>query len=177
MILSLRRLSCLIACLGLSACVTVTTRTSYPQDSLPTRPWPEAAHCPTPTGAARDATTLQGLINTARAGAGLPPLRLDPALTSVSQAYACENAARQSLDHVGSDGSDVLERFRRGGILPAVAAENTGLGYDGVEAAFRGWMASPHHRANILRPGLTAMGLGEAAGARPTWVLDLMAPR
>jgi uncharacterized protein YkwD len=167
------RLLAVLPALLVAACATQY----YPSDSNPTRNWPAAADCPTPARAASEAETLLRLMNEARAAAGLAALRRDPALTATAQSYACENAARQSLDHVGSDGSDLLERVRRSGLQPALAAENTGLGYASAEAAFAGWMASPHHRENILRPEISLVGIGLADGARPVWVVDFLAVR
>ena len=60
--------------LGLAACVVQV----YPQDSLPTRPWPETASCPTPDRAQAEADVLLDLMNGARKTAGLHPLTLDP---------------------------------------------------------------------------------------------------
>lgn len=168
--MGLTRFLTVLPAILLTACVVQY----YPSDSMPTRNWPAAANCPTPARAASEADTLLRLMNEARAASGLAALRLDAALTATAQAYACENAARQSLDHVGSDGSDVLERVRRSGLKPALVAENTGLGYASAERAFAGWMASPHHRENILRPEVSLVGIGLADGARPVWVVDFM---
>jgi len=158
---------------GLAACEVQV----YPQDSLPTRPWPETASCPAPARAQAEADALLDLMNGARKTAGLRLLTLNPSLAASAQHYACENAARQSLDHVGTDGSDIPERIRRAGLKPALAAENTGIGYANASRAFAGWMASPHHRENILRPEVTQVGIGLADGARPVWVVDFMSPR
>jgi uncharacterized protein YkwD len=174
----LRHAIALGLCLGLSACGVIPVAVTFPDDTLPTRPWPESATCPTPARAKADAASLLALMNAARASAGLGALSLDAAVGGVAQAYACENAARQSIDHVGSDGSDLLERFRRGGLQPALAAENTGLGFADPATAFAWWMNSPHHRENILRPGITRVGIGLAEGTpRPAWVVDFMATR
>ena len=163
--------------LTLALCLAACVVQVYPQDSLPTRPWPETARCPTPDRAQTEADALLDLMNGARKSAGLSPLTLDPGLAATAQHYACENAARQSLDHVGSDGSDILERVRREGFKPSLAAENTGIGYANASRAFAGWMASPHHRENILRPEVTQVGIGLADGARPVWVVDFLSPR
>jgi uncharacterized protein YkwD len=58
-----------------------------------------------------------------------------------------------------------------------LAAENTGIGYASAAQAFAGWMASPHHRDNILQPLVTRVGIGLADGVRPVWVVDFLAPR
>jgi uncharacterized protein YkwD len=42
-----------------------------------------------------------------------------------------------------------------------------------------GWMNSPGHRANLLNPNMTEIGLGLAytAGGYPYWTQDFAAPR
>jgi uncharacterized protein YkwD len=39
-------------------------------------------------------------------------------------------------------------------------AENIAMGYNSVESVVRGWMKSPGHRANILNPKHTKIGVG-----------------
>ena len=173
-----RQLMAVALLMGVSGCVPVPAGQYWPIDHQPTRPWPASAHCPTPTQAASERRTLLALMNAARAKAGLAALTLDPAITAVAQPYACENAARMSISHVGSDGSDLPERFRRGGLKASLEAENTGLFGADAQYAFKWWMNSPHHRANILRPQVTRVGIGVAAAGRHTaWVVDFLAPR
>lgn len=42
--------------------------------------------------------------------------------------------------------------------------ENIAYGYGSQASVFNAWMNSPGHRANILRPQFTYMGLGFAPG-------------
>lgn len=163
---------------GLAGCVPVPVGQYWPIDHQPTRPWPATAGCSTPPGADSSRNALLSLMNAARTQAGLGGLTLDPAITAVSQRYACENAARRSISHVGSDGSDITERFRRGGLRASLEAENTGLFRGGAQHAFDWWMGSPHHRDNILRAQITKVGIGlAAAGGETAWVVDFLAPR
>jgi uncharacterized protein YkwD len=179
----MRHLSCyplhrviFLLCLALApGCATVPqTTTHYPEDSKPYGPAPDAASCPTPARTASDAAEIVALINAERGKNGLGPVRLSPKLSAVAQQHACDNAARSSTSHQGSDGSDLSERLRRGGIQPQLAAENTGLGFTSPARAFAWWMASPAHRANILLKGITEIGVGEADGAQPAWVIDFL---
>lgn len=63
------------------------------------------------------------------------------------------------------------------GITVQLAAENTGLGFTSAESAFAWWMASPDHRANILLARITEVGIGEADGVKPAWVIDFLQRR
>lgn len=173
----LPRLLPLVVALSLPACVPIPIPIPLSTADLgPVRPWPASATCAEPPSADADRQALLALVNQARGEAGLAPLRPDPALTAVAQAHACENAATGSISHEGPDGSQLMERIRRGGLTPALVAENTGLFSGDAAHAFAWWMSSPHHRDNILRPGVSRVGIGIApSGTRSAWVLDFMA--
>ena len=138
----------------------------------PARPWPATATCPVPARSATDARTLVTLINVERTKAGLAPLSLSPAISSVAHKFACEIAARGDIGHSGSDGSSLSERLRRGGVSAGVVAENNASGQRSAAEVVAAWMASPHHRENILRRDVTRIGLGQADGAQAVWVAD-----
>lgn len=136
-----------------------------------------SARCPTPARASADTQRMVALVNAERASHGLTPLRTSGKLARAAQAHACDNAARNSFSHYGSDGSDLGMRLRRVGYRLSTAAENTGLGFSDARQLVTYWMNSPGHKANILNPSMTELGLGQADGTRPTWVLDFGRPR
>jgi len=111
-------------------------------------------------------------MNAERAKAGLQPLKLSAPISAVAHAYACEAAARQDIGHVGSDGSKLSERLRRGGITASMVAENNAMFYRTPEAAMAAWMASPHHRENIMRANARFVGIGQADGVEAVWVVN-----
>ena len=139
--------------------------------------WPAAARCATQAEArGREAQALRR-INALRAAAGVAPLATDARLRAAAQGQACDNAARNTASHRGSDGATLMQRLKREGYAASRAAENVGLGYGNDAAqAVAGWQASPGHRANLLDPRLTQMGLGYAPGGRGTWVLVMARP-
>lgn len=109
---------------------------------------------------------MLGLINAARADAGVPALKLSPAL---SRAAAWKSADRSAW---GSSGSDPLFSHQDSlGRMPSArardcgyradAAENIAYGWGGVQATFEAWMASPGHRQNILMSYYVVVGIGE----------------
>ncbi len=155
--------------LGLAACVSVVIR---PGDVGPTRAWPAIADCPVPARSASDGPKLVALMNADRTRAGLQPLTLSAPISAVAHAYACEAAARQDIGHVGSDGSKLSERLRRGGISALMVAENNASFYRTPEEAMAAWMASQHHRDNILRPNASKVGVGQADGVDAVWVVN-----
>jgi len=156
----------------LTACIAVV-EVPFGAPKVAPRPWPAQASCPMPARSAADQARTLALLNGERAKAGLPPLRASAAVASVAHHYACELATRPGLSHTGADGSTLRERLARGGVASSLVAENLAAGQRSADQVVAAWMASPGHRANILRPEVTTMGLGQADGALPLWVLDL----
>lgn len=156
----------------LSACVAVVAVPVGPAVTA-ARSWPGAASCPQPARSADSEARVLALLNAHRAQAGLAPLRASAPMAAAAHAFACELRGGQGLSHTGTDGSTLRERLARSGIAASLIAENLASGQRGPAEVVAAWMASPGHRANILRPGLSSMGLGLADGAQPIWVLDL----
>ncbi len=134
---------------------------------------PATSRCTPPAGAAKLAGAVIAQVNQQRKSRGLATLRPSGVLARAAQRHACDNAARSSYSHTGSDGSDLSTRLRRAGYKIRVATENTAIGFDEPGRLVNFWMNSPGHRANILNPNTTEIGVGLAAGARPAWVLNM----
>lgn len=106
-------------------------------------------------------------INAARANAGLAPLALHADLSRMAQAHACDMAGRGYFDHTAPDGTGLMARAR--GLSGfCQLAENIARGQQDIPTVMAIWLRSPGHRANLLDPGLTHVGLGRAPGAH--WV-------
>jgi len=72
-----------------------------------------------------------------------------------------ENMALQDFfDHQGVNGDDVIDRISIIGYNYFTAGENIGAGYSTPEAVVEGWINSPGHRANLLNPDFTEIGVG-----------------
>ncbi|WP_175482027.1 CAP domain-containing protein [Gemmobacter aquatilis] len=164
----------------LSACIVVpipikvapTDKTGDPG------PGPASATCPRPARADALEARVIALVNDIRAEQKLKPLRRSSRLAAIAQGHACDNAARQSYDHSGSDGSSLQMRAKRGGYAWWAMAENTGLGFaDSPERLVAFWKHSPYHRENMLDDRMTEAGVGFADAARQAWVLNLGQPR
>lgn len=142
-------------------------------------PAPASARCPRPDAADAATAEILARTNSLRKDRGLPAVRLSPRLQAVAQGHACDNAARASFAHTGSDGSDLTARLRRGDYRYATAIENTGLGFVDAPGRMAGfWEGSAGHRANLLHPRVTEAGLGLAEGkGGPAWVLVMARPR
>ena len=108
---------------------------------------------------ASSAGDLAAATNTSRVSAGLAPLTVNAQLSAVAQAWANKLAAAGVLSHNPSLQAQVSNW--------TVLGENVGMAGDvpTVQAAF---MASPHHKANILDPRYTQMGVGSASSIYPS---------
>src|SRR5450755_4182702 len=111
------------------------------------------------SASASPAGDLATATNTARVSAGLAPLTVNAQLSAVAQAWANRLAAAGVLSHNPALQTQVTNW--------TVLGENVGMAGDvpTVQAAF---MASPHHKANILDPRYTQMGVGSATSIYPS---------
>ncbi|GLW48955.1 hypothetical protein Stsp02_46160 [Streptomyces sp. NBRC 14336] len=118
----------------------------------------------TPADLARTAAQVVDLTNRERAGAGLRPLQADPALTAAAQAHSADMVARSFYSHTSPEGSQPWDRAAAAGARRRSIGENIACGQRSPAEVVRGWMNSPGHRANILKPGFTHIGIGFAGG-------------
>ena len=100
------------------------------------------------------------LTNAERAKAGLNPLTLNNQLAQAAQGHSDSMAADDFFNHTGADGSDVSDRVEDTGYQYSRTGENIAAGQTTAEQVVQGWMDSPGHRANILNPDFTEIGIG-----------------
>lgn len=116
----------------------------------------------------RVARRMLALVNAARAQArhcgqeslaAARPLAWSDALARAARAHALDMERHDFFDHTGSDGSDPFTRIARTGYRPRAAGENLAFNQESPEDVVRGWLASPHHCANIMDPRFRELGL------------------
>jgi uncharacterized protein YkwD len=91
----------------------------------------------------------------------VPTLALNSSLTAAAQNHSDDQARIKSMQHQGSDGSNVGIRVTRAGYTWRAVAENVAWNYPNVDAVFAGWLASPGHCLNIMDANYTVMGMAE----------------
>jgi uncharacterized protein YkwD len=115
------------------------------------------------------AAAVLAATNRERLRAKLAPLAAEERLAEIAAIHSDDMLTRGFFDHVNPDGDGPHERVTRGHRrMIGTSAENLwmGSGYAGVdetalaEQIVRSWMGSQGHRENILRPGLTHLGVG-----------------
>lgn len=108
-------------------------------------------------------------INKTRARHDLRPVRLNACLTKrVAQPYARRMASTGNFEH--QQMSTLISTCPRFGW----AGENIAYGYPTAKSVMQAWMNSEGHRANLLKPQYTHVGLGLTKSANGTryWVQD-----
>ncbi len=105
------------------------------------------------------------LTNRERQNFGLGPLALSPELSDAAQEYSQVLATTGCFDHTCGPVPDFADRAGRSGYTGWTAlAENIAAGFPTAEAVVTSWMNSPGHRANILSPKYTEIGVGMVNG-------------
>jgi uncharacterized protein YkwD len=106
--------------------------------------------------------TILAELNKARTARGLVPLKVDPRLQTAARAHSVDMLRRDYFSHAGFGA-----RMSRSGAAGPAFAENLYWGTGPHAYARRvvaGWLASPGHRANLLRPGFRRIGIARAVG-------------
>lgn len=99
-----------------------------------------------------DESAFVAAVNRARANAGLPALVVDGQLTSLARGWAQHQASAGQISHANPISSGVTSTWSKLG-------ENVGTG-PSVQPIMDAFIASPGHRANILDPEFTHIGVG-----------------
>lgn len=113
---------------------------------------------------------MLSLINAERAHAGAHPLRLNPLLDAVAQARSQDMITRHYFSHQIPGGGMVFDILDRDHVQYQMAGENIALNNyiafypmaRTVRQTNTDLMNSPEHRANILEPKYSEIGLGMA---------------
>lgn len=109
------------------------------------------------------ARALLDSMNEARLAEGLAPLEWDASLEEVAYARAQNLVTNGYFDHYAPDGESAFSELAARGIRYRLAGENLArnnyVETRTVAAAFDGLMNSPGHRANILEPRFSSVGV------------------
>jgi uncharacterized protein YkwD len=109
------------------------------------------------------------LINQERASRGLSPLAIAPELTQSARLESRFLADNDYWGHTWPDGTTPWDRMEWACYDYRTAAENIAAGYSTPAAVVSAWMNSDGHRAAILNPEFTEIGLGYAYNASSTY--------
>lgn len=114
---------------------------------------------------AADEQAMVSLVNQARAEAGLAPLTVDPLLVKTARMKSQDMISLGYFGHTSPTYGSPFDLMRSQGVHYRYAGENL-AGAPTVERAHTGLMNSQGHRANILNPNYTRIGVGVIDGGR-----------
>ena len=101
------------------------------------------------------------LVNEERSNVGLAPLESDSQLETIAEDHSESMAVNDFVGHQDpTDGSGPGDRIDEAGYEWSTWGENVAWGYSTPEEVIDGWMNSSGHRANILNPDFTEIGIG-----------------
>ena len=138
---------------------TTTTTTLAPTASFDARSWE---------------SEILRITNVERQNAGLNPLVVCTRLANSALAHTNRMLEGQFFSHSDpGTGTASGDRIRSTGYLDSSNGwgygENIAMGYSSPNATMVGWMNSPGHRANILNPSFTHLGVGVNIGKWDAW--------
>jgi uncharacterized protein YkwD len=128
-------------------------------------------------GARLDSQAAASMISLYRQNNGLGSVVVDPELMKLAEQQSQAMASQNKLDHDVK--APLAKRLNASGYPASLAVENVSAGYHTLAEAFSGWRDSPPHRANMLKNGVTKLGI--AASYAPNtkykvfWTLILAA--
>ena len=108
-------------------------------------------------------SSLLRAVNATRSAHGLRPLSLDPTLARAARAHSLEMLRAGSFAH-GDFRGRMMAFHAKGSFLGENLAWGSGS-YATASTVVREWLASPAHRANLLRPSYTRIGIGATQGS------------
>ena len=145
------------------------TPTPTPTPTSTPTPTPTPTPTTTPTGPVipiitaltADEQKMVNMINQERIAAGVSPLKVDLRLASVGRAKAKDLETNNYFSHTSPTYGSPWAMMQQVGLTVGWAGENIGK-TQSVESAMAGFMRSPGHKANILDPRFTHVGIGIA---------------
>lgn len=108
-------------------------------------------------GARLDPAAAASMISLYRQNNGLGAVAVDPGLMKLAEQQSQVMASRNKLDHDVK--APMAKRLNASGYPATTAVENVSAGYHTMAEAFSGWRDSPPHRANMLKTGVTKLGI------------------
>jgi uncharacterized YkwD family protein len=107
---------------------------------------------------------MVNLVNQERMGQGIQPLAVNSQLTTLARQKSQDMVAKNYFSHTSPTYGSPFDMMKNAGVTYSTAGENL-AGAQTTESAHQNLMNSPGHRANILNPKFTEIGIGIASGS------------
>jgi uncharacterized YkwD family protein len=147
-----------------------------PAQTAPSKPAPQQS--PANSSVPAEVQQVANLVNQERQKAGLQPLKINMSLDNMAQVKAEDMRDHHYFDHNSPTYGSPFDMMTKFGIHYSYAGENIAAGQPDAATVMKEWMNSPGHRANILNPNYTEIGIGVAHGGSygTYWVQEFIRP-
>lgn len=172
-----------LGAVGMTAAIAVLGGGTLLRKCSPPPPAPTAAPVAAPATAVGGIlpidAELVASVNSVRAANGLAPVAENGLLDRAAEDHSIDMAQRQTLTHTGWDGSTPGQRIAAAGYAFHTWGEVVAFGQPTVAAVMDVWMNSSGHRAIILSPDYTEIGVAGVPSATGAiyWTMDFAAPK
>ncbi len=109
-------------------------------------------------------SSIEAFTNDKRSELELPPLFDNPILAAAALRKANDMASKGYFSHASPDGRQPWDFMKEAGYDFRYAGENLAVHFYDSSDVVSAWMASPSHKANIVKPVYTEIGVGVATG-------------
>ncbi|MCX7658298.1 MAG: CAP domain-containing protein [Oscillospiraceae bacterium] len=153
---------------------TVQTTLTIPPQTVSTPqvilPQTSTAQQTVPSASTDFKQAVVDLVNAERAKAGVGALAVLPSVEEAAQVRAGELII--SFSHTRPNGTSCFTVLSEFGVGYSASGENIAAGQKTPQAVMESWMNSSGHKANILNPDFTHIGIGYAEGGNygTNWV-------
>lgn len=121
--------------------------------------------------------TVVTLTNEDRVASGLAPLAVSPALEAAARLKAQDMVTNNYFAHTSPSGVTPWHWFEQAGYTFIYAGENLAVNFTESGEVATAWLNSPTHRANVMSPKFTEIGIaiaqGNYKGNYTTYVVEL----
>lgn len=142
-----------------------------PNTSTPSTPSTDSSTDQTTADKSSYASQVVDLVNQERSKAGLKPLTLDAELANMALDKAKDMNDNNYFAHNSPTYGSPFDMMKKYGISYSYAGENIAKGQQTPAEVMNAWMNSEGHRANILSPNFTMIGVGYYNGH---WVQEFI---
>ena len=146
---------------------TPTPPTTPTTPTTPSNPTPDPDPGSNPTdnisGLTAEEQQMINLVNQERTSRGLKPLTVDMTLVKTARMKSNDMIAKNYFAHQSPTYGSPFDLMKSQGVTYRTAGENL-AGAGSVQSAHNNLMNSPGHRANILNPNFTHIGIGIVKG-------------
>ena len=149
---------------------TTQTTTQRPTQTTTQKPTTETTTEATTQSQSSYAQEVLNLVNKHRKENGLSTLKLNSSVSKVAQAKAEDMKNKNYFSHTSPTYGSPFDMLQSFGVSYKTAGENIAKGQKTPEAVVNAWMNSEGHRANILNPSFTSLGVGYTKGSSTYWV-------